>query len=128
MKFVLSSAKLSAHLNTIGRVIVQKNNIPILDCFCFDIIGNTLTITASDNDTTIITHLELNESDADVKFAVNAKTLQDAIKEIPEQPLAFYLNTETLDLTIEYQNGQYKLLAQSAEQYPVPVFDEPRTH
>lgn len=125
MKFVLSSAKLSAHLNTIGRVIVQKNNIPILDCFCFDIIGNTLTITASDNDTTIITHLELNESDADVKFAVNAKTLQDAIKEIPEQPLAFYLNTETLDLTIEYQNGQYKLLAQSAEQYPVPVFDEP---
>lgn len=125
MKFVVSSAALSARLSTLGRVIVQKNTIPILDCFCVEIVGDKMVITASDNDTTIVTRLELNEADADVRFAVNAKTLQDAIKEIPEQPLSFYLNTETLELTVEYQNGQYKLMAQSAEQYPVPVFQEP---
>lgn len=124
MKFVISSSLLSAHLMTIGRVIAQKNSLPILDCFCFDIKGQALTVTASDNDTTLRAQLELNECDADVRFAVNAKTLQDAIKEIPEQPLDFDLNTETYELTVNYQNGQYKLMAQDADEYPMPVLSE----
>ena len=127
MKFVISSSVLSSRLMTIGRVIVQKNTIPILDCFCFDIKGTTLTITASDNDTTLTAKAELNECDSDVRFAVNAKTLQDAIKEIPDQPLECYLNTESYELTVEYQNGQYKLMGQSAEEYPTPaISDETR--
>lgn len=124
MKFVLSSSQLSARLNTIGRVIVQKNTVPILNSFCFDIQETTLTITASDNDTTLTATLELNECDEDVRFAVNAKTLQDAIKEIPDQPLECYLDTQTYELTVEYQNGQYKLMGQSAEDYPTPVSGE----
>lgn len=127
MKFVISSSVLSSRLMSIGRVIVQKNTIPILDCFCFDIQGTTLTITASDNDTTLTAKAELNECDSDVRFAVNAKTLQDAIKEIPDQPLECYLNTESYELTVEYQNGQYKLMGQSAEEYPTPtISDETR--
>lgn len=127
MKFVISSSVLSSRLMTIGRVIVQKNTIPILECFCFDIQGTTLTITASDNDTTLTAKAELNECDSDVRFAVNAKTLQDAIKEIPDQPLECYLNTESYELTVEYQNGQYKLMGQSAEEYPTPaISDETR--
>ena len=127
MKFVISSSVLSSRLMTIGRVIVQKNTIPILDCFCFDIQGTTLAITASDNDTTLTAKAELNECDSDVRFAVNAKTLQDAIKEIPDQPLECYLNTESYELTVEYQNGQYKLMGQSAEEYPTPaISDETR--
>ena len=124
MKFVISSSVLSSRLMTIGRVIVQKNTLPILDCFCFDIKGQTLTITASDNDSTLTATAELNEFDCDVKFAVNAKTLQDAIKEIPDQPLECYLNTDTYELTIEYQNGQYKLMGQDASDYPTPVAEE----
>ena len=124
MKFVISSSTLSAHLQTIGRVIVQKNTLPILDCFRFSIRGTTMTITASDNDSTLTTKLELVECDADIDFAVNAKTLQDVIKEIPEQPLDFYLNTETYEITIEYQNGQYRIMGQSAEEYPLPAADD----
>lgn len=124
MKFVLPSATLSAHLQTVGRVIVQKNNIPILDCFCFDIKDSRLTVTASDNDTVLTTTLDLSECDADVRFCINAKTIQDIIKEIPDQPTDFFLNTDTLEMTIQYQNGQYKLMAQDAAEYPVPAFNE----
>lgn len=124
MKFVISSSTLSSHLLAIGRVIVPKNNIHILDCFCFDISGKLLTITASDNDTTLITTIELAECDQDIRFAINAKTLQDSIKEIPEQPLEIYLNTESYEVTIEYQNGQYKMMAQSADEFPLPILDE----
>ena len=118
MNFVISSSALSMHLMTIGRVIVQKNTLPILDCFCFDIKDNILTITASDNDSTLTTSLELNECSSNARFAVNAKTLQDAIKEIPEQPLEFEFNPSTYEVTVIYQNGQYRLMAQDAENYP----------
>ena len=124
MKFVISSSVLASRLQNVGRVIVQKNNLPILDCFCFDIMDNVLTITASDNDSTITTKVELNESDANVRFAINAKTIQDAIKEIPEQPLEIYLNTETYELTIQYQNGHYKITGQDAQTYPTPILNE----
>lgn len=120
MKFVISSSVLSARLQAIGRVIASKNNLPILDCFVFDIKENKLTLTASDNETTLTTWVDLVENDADICFAVNAKTIQDAMKEIPEQPLEFYVNETTLEITVEYQNGKYNFMGQSAEDYPVP--------
>ena len=123
MKFVISSSDLSSHLLILGRIIAQKNSMPILNCFCFDIQGTTLSITASDNDATLNTQIDLVGSDVDFRFAVNAKTLQDAIKEVPEQPLDFFVNTETYEITIVYQNGQYKLMGQDAQDYPTPVLD-----
>ena len=87
MKFVVSSSALSARLQSISRVISSKNTLPILDCVLFKIEDNRLTLTASDNETTLTTSMELVECDENIIFAVNARTVQDAIKEIPEQPL-----------------------------------------
>jgi len=120
MKFVISSSSLSARLQTVGRVIIAKNTLPILDCFLFDIKDNRLTITASDNETTVVTWLDLVEADANIRFAVNAKTIQDAIKEIPEQPLDIFVNESSLEITVEYQNGQYNFMGQPADDYPTP--------
>ncbi len=118
MKFVLSSTELYARLQLLGRVIVSKNNLPILDSILFETSGNQLTLTASDNETTIKSSLELVECDADYRFVINAKTIQDAMKEIPEQPLAFFVNESTVEVTVEYQNGRYSLIGQSADEYP----------
>lgn len=120
MIFVISSSILSARLQAIGRVIIAKNNLPILDSFLFDIQDKTLTITASDNETTIKTSTELNESDGNFKIAINAKTIQDSIKEIPEQPLKFSINEETKEITVSYQNGQYNFMGHDAGDYPTP--------
>lgn len=118
MKFVISSATLSSRLQIIGRAIASKNNLPILDCFLFEIKDGKLTLTASDNETTLTTWVELVEADADISFAVGAKTIQEAMKEIPEQPLDFYVNDNTLEITVEYQNGKYNFMGQPADEYP----------
>ncbi len=120
MKFVISSSVLSSRLQAIGRVIISKNNLPILDCFLLDILDGRLTITASDNETTVTTWTDLVESDGNIRLAVNAKTIQDAIKEIPEQPLDIYINEQSLEITVEYQNGKYNFMGQPADEYPVP--------
>ena len=84
MKFIVSSTALSSHLQAISRVINSKNALPILDCFLFELEDGTLSVTVSDSETTMVTTVEVNESDTNGRFAVVAKTLLDALKEIPE--------------------------------------------
>ena len=124
MKFTIPSSLLSARLQTIGRVIVQKNTMPILDSFMFDIQGSRLVVTAGDNETVLTTAIDVTDCDSDIRFAVNARNIQDAIKELPDQPLEFYVNNQTLEITLVYQNGQYRIMGQSADEYPTPAGEE----
>ena len=118
MKFIVSSTGLFSHLQAISRVINSKNSLPILDCFLMELTDGTLSLTASDSETTLSTSLEVNESDGDGRFAVSSKTILEALKEIPEQPLTFLVNTENLEITVQYQNGKYSLMGQNADEYP----------
>ena len=118
MKFIVSSTGLFSHLQAISRVINSKNSLPILDCFLMELTDGTLSLTASDSETTLSTSLEVNESDGDGRFAVSSKTILEALKEIPEQPLTFLVNTENLEITVQYQNGKYSLMGQNADKYP----------
>lgn len=118
MKFIVSSTGLFSHLQAISRVINAKNSLPILDCFLMELTDGTLSITASDSETTLITSLEVNEYDNDGRFAVSSKTLLDALKEIPEQPLSFDVNMSNMEITVQYQNGKYSLMGQNADEYP----------
>ena len=99
MKFIVSSTALSSHLQAISRVINSKNALPILDCFLFELEDGTLSVTVSDSETTMVTTVEVNESDTNGRFAVVAKTLLDALKEIPEQPLTFDINPDNYEIT-----------------------------
>ncbi len=118
MKFIVSSTGLFSRLQAISRVINSKNSLPILDCFLMDVTDGTLSLTASDSETTLSTSLEVNENDGNGQFAVSSRTLLDALKEIPEQPLTFLINLKSLEITVKYQNGQYSLMGQNADEYP----------
>ena len=118
MKFTVSSNALFIHLQAISRVINSKNSLPILDCFLLELRDGTLFMTASDNETTLSTSIEVNEADSDGRFAVSSKTLLEALKEISEQPLHFSINSDNLEITVQYMNGKYSLMGQRADDYP----------
>ena len=120
MKFVVSSTALLSHLQAISKVINSKNTLPILDCFLLDLNGSTLTLTAADSETRMVTSLEVNEAEGSGKFAVNAKNLLDPLKELPEQPLTFEINNDNLETFIYFHNGKYNFIGQSGEDYPQP--------
>ena len=79
MKFIVSSTALFSHLQAISRVINSKNALPILDCFLFELEDGTLSVTVSDSETTMVTSVEVNESDmngcfeGDTRTAVNVR-------------------------------------------------------
>ena len=118
MKFVVSSIELLSHLQTVNRVISNKNTLPILDNFLFSLKGNDLTITASDLETTLITSISLDVVSEEGDIAVPAKILIDTLKNTPEQPLTFEVNPDNRQITIQSENGKYTIVGQNGEDFP----------
>ena len=95
-----------------------KPSLPILNNFLFEIVDGVLTLTTSDSETTMKASMQLDESDSNGRFTVPSRTILDATRELPDQPLHFDINLETMAVQITYQNGVYNFTAQTAEEYP----------
>ncbi len=118
MRFTLSSSALSTKLNMLAKVIGSKNSLPILDCFLFQVANGEMAITASDSDNVIKSTIALTESEGEGEFCVPNRVILDALKELPEQPLSFDVDTDTYAIKIVYQNGLYNFTGQNADEYP----------
>lgn len=120
MRFTVSSSALSSKLNMLAKVIGSKNSLPILDCFLFQVANGEMSITASDSDNVIKSTLALTDHDGEGEFCVPNRVILDALKELPEQPLHFDVDTagEAVAIKIVYQNGLYNFTGQSVEEYP----------
>ncbi|MGM0621693.1 MAG: DNA polymerase III subunit beta [Bacteroidota bacterium] len=118
MKFVVSSTDLLSHLSAISKVISSKSTMPILDNFLFQLTETDLIITASDLESTLITSMELDNTEGEGTIAVPAKLLIDTLKEFPEQPLTFQVNDENFGIEIFSENGKFSIVGQSGEDFP----------
>ena len=116
MKFIVSSAALLKELQMIGGIINSSNTLPILDNFLFEVNGNTLTLTASDLETTFSTRLTV-ESETNSTIALPARLLLDTLKTFPEQPLTF-VKTEKNTVEISANNGKYAVAYVEGDEFP----------
>ena len=118
MKFIVSSAQLLKQLQSIGGVLNSSNTLPILDNFLFDISSNTLTISASDLETTMKTKVENAEANEDGNIAIPAKLLLETLKTFSDQPLTFLIDESTFGIEIGSENGKFKLAGQNGDEFP----------
>lgn len=125
MKFVVSSIELLNHLQAVSRVISSKNTLPILDNILFTLEGKKLELTASDLESTLITSMELENASASGSIAIPARLLLDTLKEFSDQPLSFDINTSSLSIVINSENGQFTIVGQNGSDFPqLPVIKE----
>ena len=118
MRFIISSTALSSRLQTLSRVISNKNSLPILDSFLFEVSNGQLTLTTSDSENVMQTTIQTDECEGDGAFALTSQTILDAMKELPEQPLQFSVNIDQATITIIYQGGEYNFTILNADEYP----------
>ncbi len=124
MKFIVSSSYLLKQLSSINGVITTNPVVPILENFLFEISDGSLTITASDLQTSMITELEV-EAKEDGNIAIPAKILIETLKNLPEQPVTFSIDSETYTIEISSDNGRYKLAGENATDFPkVPTVSD----
>ena len=120
MRFTVSSTALSSRLAALSRVINSKNSLPILGDFLFEVADGRLNLTASDSEVMMKTSLELTESDGSGRFCVGNHDLLEAVKGISEQPITFEVDQAANIAKIKYQNGQFSLPVESADEFPQP--------
>ncbi len=120
MKFTVSSSALLSLLAATGKVISNRNTLPILDYFRMDLQGNTLKVTTSDLETTMVSSIEVESVESEGTIAAPAKQMLDLLKEFPEMPLTFDVNDKTWEIAVNWKSGQLSIPGASAVSYPVP--------
>ncbi len=117
MKFIVNSSYLLKQLSNINGVITTNPVVPILENFLFEIDKTSLTVTASDLQTSMITEITI-ESKEKGSIAVPARILLDTLKNLPDQPVTFSVDESTYSIEISSDNGRYKLAGENATDFP----------
>lgn len=123
MKFSVSSSELHKNLQVASGAIGSNPVLPILEDFLFVVKDNSLTITASNLETTIINRIDVN-AESDGSVAVPAKILLDTLKALPDQPITFSLNDDNKGIELTSTFGKYKLAGEEPEDYPETPVEE----
>lgn len=118
MKFTVSSSALLSLLATTGKVISNKNTLPILDYFLMELEGNTLKVTGSDLETRLIGRLEVESVEREGMVAAPSKQILDSLKEFPELPLTIEVNDKNWEITISWKSGSLSIPGANAVSYP----------
>ena len=121
MKVIVSSTVLNQQLQVAGRILQKKNPMPILEGFLIESSGGKLTITASNSQNSLITTLPTIEQVGEGKMCINAQTLLNAVKKIPEQPLTLEYNEEFFKLNGKHGGGNFNIVGYDANLFPNPI-------
>ncbi len=123
MKFSISSAELSDKIQLANGAIGSNMVVPILEDYLFVIEGNTMTISATDLETSITTEVDVI-ADQNGAVAVPGKILFDTLKALPEQPITVEVDDERFGIEITSSYGKYKLSGDNPEDFPsIPQAD-----
>lgn len=118
MKFVISSSALLSLLQTTGKVISNKNTLPILDYFLLELRNGELKVTASDLETTLVGSLKVEKIEKEGVIAAPAKLMLDSLKEFSEQPLTIEANESTWEIKVSWKSGSLAIPGTSGLSYP----------
>lgn len=127
MRFIVSTSILLKQLQSISGASSSSTVLPILENFLFEIKDNLLTISATDLQTSMVTSLQI-EAKEEGRVAMPSKILIETLKTLPDQPVAFSVDTNTLAIEISAGDGKYKLSGENADDFPkIPVVENVST-
>ena len=125
MKLIISSTTLLNGLQKVSGVLSSNSTLPILEDFLFVLKDDTLTITASDLETTISAMIKPERADDDGAVAIPARQLLDIMKTFPEIPVTIISDPETMNIEIIAGEGKYKMIGQDSEEFPeIPKLED----
>ena len=128
MKFTVSSSALLTLLATTGKVISNKNTLPILDYFLMDLRDGELKVTTSDLETTLVGAIKVDNVESEGMIAAPAKLMLDSLKEFPEMPLSIAVDDHTWEITLNWKSGSLSIPGASPVSYPaIPALGEDKS-
>lgn len=122
MKFTLSSAEFLKALNVVSGAVPSKSTLPILSCILFERDEETIRLSATDLEISIIEKLpvqfETNGATAQSnRVAVPAKRLLDTLRALPDIPIQFSAD-DAFNVLLTTDQGHYKMVGFDGADYP----------
>lgn len=122
MKFTVSISDLQRILTKLGGIIPAKSTMPILETLLFELVSDSLMITATDLIISSTMTLDVKGGE-NGKIAIPAKRLMDTVRSLPDTEAIFIIDMDASKIRIKTPNGEYALTGEAAKDYPqVPAF------
>lgn len=118
MRFNVPSRTLYNYASAVSKVINPKNALSILDNFLFTLEEGHLWVMGSDVENALAARLEVFDAEGTGKFCLNANKLVDLLKVLPDQPITFEINDDTLEVKISYHGADFTMVAIDGNQFP----------
>lgn len=117
MNFIVSSAKLSKHLQSISGVVGKTSHLPILESFLFELSPSRLIVSAANTESVLSTELEVRDYKTG-SICIPAVMLMDMLKNLPDVPVLFKVDTATYAVSMIWPNGKSKTVGFDPEGFP----------
>lgn len=120
MKFNVQRKSLYAAVSAVSKVINSKNSLAVLNNFLLTLKDDTLTITASDIENTLMATVPVMESEGDGAMCVDARRLLELLKSLPDVGITINIDEDTkaAKLTFNGDKGNYDFVASDGIEYP----------
>ena len=121
MKFSASSAELLKALTLVSGAVPSKSTLPILECILFEQDGESLRLSATDLEISIVQRVGVqfgtNGTSGNRRVAVPAKRLLDTLRALPDLPIQF-TSDDDFNVTLRTDQGVYKMVGHDGADYP----------
>lgn len=123
MKFSVSTSELNKALLTVVGAVPTKATLPILETIMFKGEGNTLTLTATDLEISIVQSISA-DIETEGAVAIPARRLIETLRQLPNITVFFDVD-ERRNIHFRTDKGTYKLVGEEADEFPdVPGLNE----
>lgn len=113
MKIIISKSEFQSKLKLVSKIIQPNKINAAYDNFLFELNSGIFQVTAADECGWIKTSIEYQSGDEEnTLFTINAKTLLDAIAQLPEQPITLTLTNKGNfnEVLLDYAGGHFSML------------------
>lgn len=119
MQLVVNSKALYAAAVAVSKVMVPKNSLIILDNFLLTVESEKAYLTASSLDNTMTAQLPVVETEGSGKYCLNARTMLNLLKELPDHDVSLTIDEKTFEVEICSTGGIFNLVAINGAEFPL---------
>ncbi len=117
MKFIIPVSEFQKALQVTLPAIPRKLTIPVLEHLLFELQDSVLMITATDQDITIRTEVQVESADSGAVL-IPARKLNDILKNLGATGnVEFVLNVDSFEIKLKTMSGNYSLKGLSSDEY-----------
>ncbi|MFL0197911.1 DNA polymerase III subunit beta [Clostridium sp. WILCCON 0269] len=123
MKFLCTKTKLQDSISTVQKAITGKSSMPILNGIMLEAYNNTVKLTGSDIDLSIVTTIEATVEEEGA-IVIDARIFGDIIRKLPNDNI--HISTvENNSIEILCQKSKFNIIHMEAEDFPeIPNINE----